>query len=97
MVKRIVKLTFQENKIDDFLNIFETSKSRIINFPGCQHVELLQDKDQPTIFFTFSIWDSEEALENYRNSQLFKNTWKKTKALFSDKPAAWTVDLIGRG
>ena len=95
MIKRIVKLTFLEDKTDDFFTIFESSKSLIRKFPGCRHVELLRAKHKPTLFFTFSIWDSEEALENYRHSELFKNTWRKTKALFSDKPAAWTVGLIG--
>jgi heme-degrading monooxygenase HmoA len=49
------------------------------------------------VFFTFSIWENEEALENYRQSELFRSTWSKTKVLFSDKPNAWTVDLISEG
>jgi len=97
MIKRIVKLTFQDDKIDKFLQIFETSKSKIRNFEGCQHVELLQTKSPKNVFFTFSIWENETALENYRHSELFRNTWAQTKVLFSDKPAAWTVDLIGEG
>lgn len=97
MIKRIVKLTFHAENTEAFITIFENSKSLIRSFPGCQHVELLRDKKQPSIFFTFSLWDSESALENYRQSELFQNTWKKTKALFSDKPAAWTVELLGEG
>ena len=97
MIKRIVKLTFHPEHTEAFISIFEDSKSLIRNFPGCQHVELLRDKNQPTTFFTFSLWDSESKLENYRQSELFQNTWKKTKALFSDKPAAWTVEWLGEG
>lgn len=97
MIKRIVKLTFQEDKTADFEAIFEDSKSRIRGFEGCQHVELLRANPQGNIFFTFSIWKDEAALENYRHSELFQTTWSKTKVLFSDKPAAWTVDLISEG
>ena len=97
MIKRIVKLTFQEDKTEEFLSIFEISKSRIRNFKGCLHVELLRVKKQRNVFFTFSIWEDEKALENYRQSELFQNTWLRTKALFSNKPEAWTVDLIGTG
>lgn len=97
MVKRIVKLTFQEDKTADFLAIFEASKSAIRNFEGCLHVELLRLKTQENVFFTFSIWKDENALENYRKSELFQTTWNKTKALFSEKPKAWTVDLISEG
>jgi len=97
MIKRIVKLTFQNDKIDDFINIFETSKSKIRNFKGCRHVELLRAQSPQNVFFTFSIWENETALENYRHSKLFRTTWSQTKILFSDKPAAWTVDLISKG
>ncbi len=94
MIKRIVKLTFRVAEIDTFLDIFEQSKQKIRAREGCRHVELLQMPDAPHVMFTFSIWDDESALESYRNSELFRVTWAATKALFEDKPAAWTVQLI---
>ena len=56
---------------------------------------MLQSKNHETICFTYSIWDNEEALNNYRHSELFKNTWAKTKILFDGKPEAWST--ISRG
>lgn len=94
MIKRLVKLTFHENNIEDFKEIFENSKHKIRAMTGCQHVELLQDKTHPHIFFTLSLWDTEGSLEDYRQSELFKTTWAKTKILFSDKPAAWTTEVV---
>ena len=94
MIKRLVKLTFHENNIDNFKEIFEASKYKIRAMNGCQHVELLQDKTNPHIFFTLSLWDTERSLEDYRQSELFKTTWAKTKILFSDKPAAWTTEVV---
>lgn len=94
MIKRLVKLTFHENNIEDFKEIFENSKHKIRAMSGCQHVELLQDKTHPHIFFTLSLWDTEGSLEDYRQSELFKTTWAKTKILFSDKPAAWTTEVV---
>jgi quinol monooxygenase YgiN len=94
MIKRIVKLTFQADKIDDFKEIFEQSKNAIRKREGCHHVELLQDIAQPHVFFTLSYWENEAALNAYRDSKLFETTWAKTKALFSDKPVAWSVNVI---
>ena len=91
MIKRIVKLTFQEEKTADFIQIFEESKEKIRAMQGCQHVEMLRSIAPTNVFFTFSIWDSEEDLNNYRHSELFTATWAKTKALFSEKAEAWTV------
>ena len=93
MIKRIVKLTFRENEIEAFEKIFEESKNKIKAREGCYHVELLQSSDFPNIFFTFSLWENESALDAYRHSELFITTWAKTKVLFSEKPAAWTVIL----
>lgn len=97
MIKRLVKLSFQEDKIEEFIEIFEHSKDRIRARKGCQHVELLQVKHSKNIFFTLSIWTDEAALDAYRASELFASTWAKTKILFNDKPEAWSVDYLGEG
>ncbi len=95
MVKRIVKLTFQAELVPDFMAIFEESKDKIRAFDGNLHLELLRDLAQPNVLFTLSLWDDESALERYRQSELFKATWAKTKALFAEKPDAWTVEVVG--
>jgi hypothetical protein len=92
MFVRIVKMSFHSKNIQEFEIIFEEKKELIRQNKGCQLLELYQDKNNPEIFFTYSYWDKEEDLERYRNSELFKNVWKKTKALFNDKPFAWSVD-----
>ena len=92
---RIVKMTFQEDAIADFIRIFEASKPRILNFQGCSSVMLIQDKSNPSLMMTYSIWDSEDALNAYRESNFFKETWTKTKLLFNSKPEAWSLDQIG--
>ncbi len=93
MIKRIVKLTFQEDKVADFIEVFENSRRYIRQFPGCNYLEVWREKKSPNVFFTYSFWESEDALNNYRHSELFERTWSQTKILFSDKPQAWTVEL----
>lgn len=91
MIKRIVKLTFKPEKVEDFKNIFKNNWQSIKNFPGCMHVELLQDENDPSIFFTYSLWKDAMSIENYRQSELFAGVWGSTKMLFGAKPEAWTV------
>ncbi len=86
MLIRIVKMTFEPNKVAEFLAIFEDSKNKIRHVEGCSHLELLQDYNLPNSFSTYSYWQDEQVLNNYRNSPLFKEVWAKTKALFNDKP-----------
>lgn len=91
MIKRIVKMSFHPDKVDDFVLVFKENRQRIASFEGCSSLELLQDVNRENIFFTYSVWDNENALEKYRNSELFESVWQKTKALFNDKPEAWSV------
>lgn len=95
MIKRIVKMHFRPEATDTFLHeVFEASKSRIRAFPGCRHMELLRHAAHPEVLFTLSIWDDEAALDQYRQSDLFKSTWARTKALFAHRAEAWTVTVI---
>ncbi|WP_026705496.1 putative quinol monooxygenase [Flavobacterium soli] len=94
MFVRIVKLSFHEEKIPLFLENFELMKEKIRNAPGNRFLELYQDKNNKCIFFTYSYWETEEDLENYRNSELFYDVWTYTKQFFNDKPEAWSVDKL---
>ncbi|MCF6348211.1 MAG: antibiotic biosynthesis monooxygenase [Flavobacteriaceae bacterium] len=94
MLVRIVKMSFKSDKVDNFLIIFNDNKEKIRNTNGCNFLELYRDKTDQNIFFTYSHWDTEQNLENYRNSNLFKNIWEKTKILFNDRPEAWSVDKV---
>ncbi|WP_299125846.1 antibiotic biosynthesis monooxygenase family protein [uncultured Tenacibaculum sp.] len=94
MFVRIVKMSFQPKKIEEFLKNFDSKKEFIRKSPGCNLLELYRDKTNPNIFFTYSYWDTEQDLENYRNSELFKGVWAQTKVLFNDKPLAWSVDKM---
>jgi heme-degrading monooxygenase HmoA len=85
---------FQEDKIDAFLDNFEEVKQNIRNFPGNRFLELYRDKNDPAIFFTYSYWETEADLENYRKSELFIEVWTFTKQLFRQKAEAWSVDKL---
>ena len=94
MLIRIVKMTFQPERTDDFIKAFEARKNLIGNFEGCTGVELLRDINQPSIFFTYSKWQSAQALEKYRQSDLFISTWDEVKKWFNGKPEAWSVETV---
>lgn len=86
MLIRVVHMTFQPERVKDFLIIFENSKDKIKDSEGCLHLELLKDYHDENIFSTYSYWESEEHLDRYRSSEVFKNIWSETKGLFSEKP-----------
>ncbi len=89
---RIVKMTFRPEAVSAFQKIFNERKDRIAAAPGCASVELLHDDEN--IFFTYSVWEDEVALETYRSSELFNSTWALVKPLFAAKAEAWSVRKV---
>lgn len=93
-IKRIVKLTIEVDKRDLFISLYKERAIKIASFDGCISVNLLEDRYDKAVFFTISYWESEEKLNDYRNSDFFESTWKTVKPLFSQKASAWTLDTL---
>ena len=91
MLIRIVRMMFQPDKLAEFETIFLASRDKIRAFPGCHHLELWHDLENPNVRITHSHWESADALEAYRNSALFKTTWAVTKPLFTERPLAFSA------
>lgn len=88
MLIRTVRMTFRPDRLDDFLALFREARPRIAAAPGCRHLDLWQDARFPNVLTTFSQWDDEQALDAYRQSDLFRTTWARTTPLFAAAPVA---------
>jgi quinol monooxygenase YgiN len=97
MINRIVKMTFQPEHVEEFLAYFDTIKHQINAFEGCNGMRMLRDVNQSNILFTYSIWESEAALNRYRDSELFAQVWPNTKKYFSAKAEAWSTEVYFKG
>lgn len=94
MIVRLVTMTFQEDQIDSFLDLFNASKHKIRGTQGCLHLQLIQNSKKPNQISTLSHWESEIHLNQYRNSELFGLVWPKTKIKFSEKAQATTFHIL---
>ncbi|MEM7573305.1 MAG: 3-dehydroquinate synthase [Bacteroidota bacterium] len=88
MIERLVKLHFRPEATAAFEAIFAESRDKIRAQAGCIHLEGWRAIDNPNCYFTYSRWLDEESLNAYRQSDLFRGVWPRTKALFSAKPEA---------
>ncbi len=94
MMTRIVKMEFKNEEIGSFKQLFSSNKEKIRAQPGCHGLKLLEEQSDSGTFFTYSLWESEDHLNAYRNSDLFAQVWKNTRALFADKAKAWSCNEI---
>lgn len=90
-ILRIVRMEFSAESLPAFLALFEKIKNDIRHFPGCEQLRLYEDARFPLVRYTYSHWESEDALEAYRKSDLFGQVWPKTKQLFAGKPRAYSL------
>ncbi|WP_420454810.1 putative quinol monooxygenase [Rubrivirga sp.] len=95
MLLRTVRMTFAPDRVADFLDLFAEARDRIAAAPGCHHLELWQDARFVNVLTTFSHWDSADALEAYRQSALFRETWARTTPLFAAAPVAHSQVRVG--
>lgn len=94
MIVRVVQMHFEKENIKAFEQMFDEIKEKIRNQPGCQLLELYQDKHDSQRFYTYSYWKDEAALEAYRHSETFREIWPKTKAMFDQKPVAHSLSKV---
>jgi heme-degrading monooxygenase HmoA len=92
MIIRIVRMHFTEAGVEEFLQIFNTNKEAIRNFPGCTHLELLKDLEDPATYTTLSYWNNTENLDQYRKSELFGKVWGRVKSLFAERTQAFSLE-----
>lgn len=93
MLVRIVRLNIDPEEIDSFLEVFDRTAPKIRSFPGCEHLELWRDLKTPAVCTTYSHWTNAEALEAYRDSDLFRSTWATVKPLFDAPPEAHSYSV----
>ncbi|WP_316839722.1 antibiotic biosynthesis monooxygenase family protein [Pedobacter gandavensis] len=91
MLIRLVKMQFNADYVMEFQETFKAVQAQIAAFKGCSSVQLLQDQQEQNIFFTISHWQDEAHLEDYRGSNLFRETWAKVKPNFAAKAEAWSL------
>lgn len=88
MIIRLVRMNFKPEESANFLELYKTIHSKIQAFPGCQSVELYQEVLDEHSFTTYSIWETHEALDTYRDSGLFQSIWPKVKEMMRNKATA---------
>jgi quinol monooxygenase YgiN len=94
MLIRTVRMTFRPEKLEVFIRLFSEVAPTIRSFPGCRRLELWQDVQCPHILTTYSVWEDEEHLDRYRQSDFFRETWNAAKDFFSGPASAASQRII---
>lgn len=94
MITRITKFQIEPTQRKAFSEFMKQFKDELISADGCRHFDVLRDKNDDLNLFMFMIWDSDEKLEKFRNSDLNKLLIKKIDSFSKGEPSSWTVETV---
>ncbi len=95
MITRILKLNLKPERISDFIRYAELVLPKVLQMPGCKNVDLLQDKNDESTWFIYTIWESEASLNKYRKSEINIGFIRKLKEWLARDFQAWMVENMG--
>ena len=93
-VIRLVHMTYLAEKADEAARTWKENRGPLMaGQPGCHSEELLRCGDVPTEFVSYSVWDDEDSIRQYLES----DAYHKIRADNREKGAAHvTVRLYDR-
>jgi len=94
MILRVVKMELIETKIGLFERFMSNLKDEKLRQEGCLHHDIFCDKDNNSIYFSYTIWNNEKSLKKYKKSELFKVVSQTIRSFCVKEPLAWTVENV---
>jgi heme-degrading monooxygenase HmoA len=91
---RLIHITIDPSEIEKALEVWKKECAPLmIQQKGCMSEKLLRCKDAHE-FISYSEWDSEAAIESYRNSQAHKEIVRHARSLKGAKAEVKLYDVV---
>jgi quinol monooxygenase YgiN len=94
MIVRVVELKFEKENLPLAQKMLEEIAPKVKGMEGCSYLEISSGIKDKGMIFTYSHWSSADALNAYRDSEIFRNFWRDLKKLFADPARAWSLDPL---
>ena len=95
MITRIVRLTLKDElSLDEFKKLYTKRNPKSRGVSGCLEVRIMKDIKENNIYYTVSKWSNNQALEDYRSSEYFKQTWPMVKSTLAARTKVFTMEDI---
>jgi heme-degrading monooxygenase HmoA len=91
---RLIHIKIDPSETDNAVRVWKTECAPLmIQQKGCMSEKLLRCKDAHE-FISYSEWDSEAAIESYRNSQAHKEIVRHARSLKGAKAEVKLYDVV---
>jgi len=81
-IVRLIFVTVKPDQVNEAVSLWKNHCAPLmIREPGCLSEKLLECADAPGEFISYSEWDSQASIDNYRNSKAHAEIQKHARAL----------------
>jgi len=81
-IVRLIFVTVKPDQVKEAVSLWKNHCAPLmIREPGCLSEKLLECADAPGEFISYSEWDSQASIDNYRNSKAHAEIQKHARAL----------------
>ena len=88
VIVRYVELRIQIEKVEEVRQLLKAQAPLVRSQDGCFHLEINESIDEAGLFSTYSYWTGVDALNLYRQSDVFRDFWNRVKPLFRESAHA---------
>ncbi len=94
MITRIIKVTINDENIEEFRAFMKGFIQSALEFKNNQHADFFLDKDTSNQFHIYTIWKTNGALSKFRNSEINLGFRHKISEWSNEPYSAWTVENV---
>lgn len=94
MITRITKFQVKPELSEEFESFVHQFKDELMSTEGCRHFDILKDKENNKQLFMFMIWQEDDFLDQFRQSDLNKLLVGKLNYFSEKEPSSWTVETV---
>jgi heme-degrading monooxygenase HmoA len=94
-IARVIIIKAPEEKFKEAEQIWKEDCAPLMRRQkGCRAEKFMRSLDHPDLYISYSEWDSQEDIDNYRNSEDHKKIRTESRALQGSRAVVWTYEIL---
>lgn len=93
MIVTVVDIQVRSEFVDEFIEATRENHKKSVSEPGNLRFDFLQDKADPSHFFLYEAYESEEAAANHKRTDHYKR-WKERVEEYMERPRRGTQTRV---
>lgn len=94
MFVQIVHINVKQDRVQDFLDAFRINFEGTVKEPGNVQFDVLQDREDPTRFAIYEVFESADSVDEHRKTEHYKKTVALLEDIMTGARTKETFELV---